>query len=73
MLVGRVAPALDQDAVFIERGGFGHVVVAVQAGYISSNQHTLGVEPWACANAVAGMHGRGGRCRRDACDFGVVR
>lgn len=73
MLVGRVAPALDQSAVFIQRGRLGHIVVAVQAGNIGSYQHTFGVEPRACANAVAGMHGGGGCCRRDGCDFSVAQ
>ena len=53
MPVGRVATAVDRDALFIERARLAdHVRVAVERQYVVADLFAFGIKPRACAEAV---------------------
>ncbi len=63
MAVGRIAAAVDDLALFRQRGLLGQVVRAVQFGDVLGDGYAFGVHPRPFANAVASVH-RSGALRR---------
>src|ERR1051325_4809626 len=53
MAIGRVAAAVDDLALFAERGLLCQAVGAVQLGHVLCDHLTLGVLPWPLADTVA--------------------